>query len=88
MDADPSHHRFLESPGNSFCRVDVCENCLRYLKTLTCEPCDAETAYLETELFDVAAEEAGYIRDFIGFVAFDGRPSRASAEYVAKSAFS
>jgi len=85
MGTDPSHHRYLEVGGNPFCRLDVCEVCRRYLKTLTCSPCDAELAYFETEYLDAAASEAGYIRDFIGFVAFDGKPSRALANYIEKS---
>ncbi|MEW5876270.1 MAG: formate dehydrogenase accessory protein FdhE, partial [Candidatus Zixiibacteriota bacterium] len=85
MDADPRHHRFIEVDSNPSFRLDVCDICRRYLKTVTSTPCDAEMAYFETEHLDAAASDAGYIRDFIGFVAFDGKPSRALTEYIEKS---
>lgn len=86
MESDQQKQPFLEPAGMASCRIGVCNSCRRYLKIALCRPCDPEAAYFETDALDTAAECGGYIRDFIGYVAFDGLSNRAAAEYFALAA--
>ena len=75
-------------------RIYTCENCHRYLKTRDEREnsisikTSLDLDYLQTSQLDEAAIADGYIRDFVGSVAFDmieSEPSKAYKERVIKA---
>jgi len=72
-------------------RIQTCESCRRYLKTRDKRQTDAikvdspEVEYLATSTLDAAAAQEKYIRNFVGFAAFDKKNSEAARKYRSKA---
>jgi len=87
LENDQTKLGFITVEGWEGYRLQTCESCRRYLKTRderqvsTIKASGPEVEYLATSTLDTAAAQEKYVRNFVGFAAFDMKDSETAQNY-------